>query len=189
MGSLYQLVDGRIQRGVLFHVFSLGWGLHKVFHLQPGRILAHHLDNTPFQPAVFLQPVDEVAAESVTTDILKFFHFFSIRFNAAKHIELAQFTDDPSLFVQDSPLDFVLLFEKAKGERKLVAWTAPPPKQSPDKAKAHAVKIPTNAKGPLTACELYGKTKELAVAGGKVSVTLTGSPQYVTLPAGAKVGE
>lgn len=87
----------------------------------------------------------------------------------------------------ESPLDFALLFEKASGEQKLVVWTAPPPGQSPDKTKDHAVELPADAPGPLDVCDLFGKKSTLAVAGGKFTVTLTGSPQHVSLsvkPAG-----
>lgn len=82
----------------------------------------------------------------------------------------------------DAPLDFALLFEKPSGEQKLVVWTAPPANQSPDKTREHAVELPVDAPGPLERCDLYGKKSPLTVADGKISVTLTGSPQYIALP-------
>ena len=36
----------------------------------------------------------------------------------------------------DSPRDYLLLFENEAGQRKLAAWTAPPPGGAPDEAKA-----------------------------------------------------
>jgi len=41
-----------------------------------------------------------------------------------------------------SPLDYLLLFENETGGRKLVAWTAPPAKETPNKAVIHSVEIP-----------------------------------------------
>ena len=81
----------------------------------------------------------------------------------------------------DAPADFVLLFEKESGEQKLVAWTSPPANQSPDRAKAHAVEIPAGAAGPLEVYDLYGKKSLVTVVDGKISLTLSGSPQYVVL--------
>jgi len=81
----------------------------------------------------------------------------------------------------DAPADFVLLFEKESGEQRLVAWTSPPANQSPDRAKAHAVEIPAGAAGPLEVYDLYGKKSLVSVVDGKISLTLSGSPQYVVL--------
>ena len=82
----------------------------------------------------------------------------------------------------------MLFFERPSGERKLVAWTAPPAKQSPDKARTHTLDIPIDTPGPLELCDLYGKKKPLRVGNGKITVTLTGSPQYVHLPAANTAG-
>jgi hypothetical protein len=87
----------------------------------------------------------------------------------------------------DSPLDFLLVFEDGSGARKLVAWTAPGPKESPDKARVHDVTVRVGAaSGPLAACDIYGNQMKLAASGGEVTLTLSGAPQYVTLREGRK---
>lgn len=82
-----------------------------------------------------------------------------------------------------SELDYVLLFEKEDGERKLVAWTTPSGRdETPDKARPHPLRIPVaTAAGALTLVDLYGQQTRIAVADGAVTLTLTGSPQYVSL--------
>jgi hypothetical protein len=78
------------------------------------------------------------------------------------------------------PRDFILRFTNGKGGVKLVAWTAPPAMQSPDKATPHDVLIPLEAKGTLTAHDLYGKESKLEAEDSGVTVRLTGAPQYIT---------
>jgi hypothetical protein len=69
-----------------------------------------------------------------------------------------------SRVASDSKLDYLLLFQDKAGNRKLVAWTAPAQGGSPDEFKEHQVIVetrPADAKG--------------------VTLTLTGTPQYVTV--------
>lgn len=75
--------------------------------------------------------------------------------------------------------DFALLFVNGEKAHKIVAWTAPAPEQSPDKAVAHAITIPVDAKGEATAVSLYGEKSTLPVQDGKVTITVSGAPQYV----------
>ncbi len=72
-------------------------------------------------------------------------------------------------------LDFALLFE-AKGQRKLVMWTAPPAKQTPNKFVAHEVKLPFKMKA---AADIYGKS--ISVKGLGDSIQISAAPIYVSL--------
>ncbi len=81
----------------------------------------------------------------------------------------------------ESPADFALLFEKAGKEPKAAVWTSPPEGQTPDRAVPHAVDLAVTGAGPFTVRDLYGKTSTVDAKGGRLSVTLTGAPQYVTL--------
>jgi hypothetical protein len=60
----------------------------------------------------------------------------------------------------DSPQDYILLCETAQGDRKIAAWTSPPPGGQPDEAWPHEVAL------------------ELGAGGGVLSMKLTGEPQY-----------
>jgi hypothetical protein len=83
-----------------------------------------------------------------------------------------------------SDLDYALLFEMETGEKKLVAWTTPQGRdETPEKAKAHDVAIPvgTTPNGTLKTFDLFGKEGVVREADGAVTLTLTGSPQYVVL--------
>ncbi len=80
-----------------------------------------------------------------------------------------------------SDLDYILLFENKAGARKLVAWTSPPLKDSPDKAKNHDLAVPVQESGDLPVCDLMGKESTVKAADGKITLKLTGAPQYVTL--------
>jgi polysaccharide biosynthesis protein PslG len=80
-----------------------------------------------------------------------------------------------------SSLDYVLAFENAAKHRKLVAWTTPQARDdSPDKAKAHEVSVPTGTTGgPVPVRDLFRKSVAAKVTDGSVALTLSGSPQYV----------
>jgi hypothetical protein len=80
----------------------------------------------------------------------------------------------------DADLDYVLLFENEDGDRKLVAWTAPPPGGAPDEAKPHHAAIHTSES--LAAVDPNGKPAENEAAVSPIRVTLTGAPQYVAVP-------
>ena len=71
----------------------------------------------------------------------------------------------------DSKQDYVLLCENAKGEQKLVVWTCPPAGGSPEETWAHDVAVDMGA----------GKAV--------LALKLSGLPQYVAIPAGAKPGK
>jgi len=80
----------------------------------------------------------------------------------------------------DDKLDYVLLFENDAGDRKLVAWTAPPPGGAPDEARPHHAAIHTSKS--LAVADPNGKPTENNSAAGPIRVTLTGAPQYVVVP-------
>ncbi|HCE44516.1 MAG TPA: hypothetical protein DET40_13295 [Lentisphaeria bacterium] len=80
-----------------------------------------------------------------------------------------------------SPLDYVLIFVNKAGAEKLVVWTSPPLKATPEKVKDHDVAIPVNAAGELKLVDLMGKESVVKVTDGKISVKLSGAPQYVVL--------
>ncbi len=90
---------------------------------------------------------------------------------------------------QGSELDFLLLFEKESGDKKVVAWTTPPGRDdTPEKAKPHEVRIPVGTSlDALPACDVFGKTGSVAVSDGAITLVLGGGPQYVHLP-GRKPG-
>jgi len=80
------------------------------------------------------------------------------------------------------PRDFVLRFTNATtGGIKLVAWTAPPPMQSPDKIVDHAITLPVQATGPLETVSLMGGKGTIDIKGGSLAINLTGAPQYITI--------
>lgn len=80
-----------------------------------------------------------------------------------------------------SRLDYVLAFENASKRRRIVAWTTPQRRDdTPDKAEAHEVRIPTGIRGaPVPVHDLYGRAVHAKAADGTVALTLTSSPQYV----------
>ena len=82
----------------------------------------------------------------------------------------------------DSPRDYLLLFENEAGQRKLAAWTAPPPGGSPEEARQHVVTVETDRLFAMT--RLNGESQKLA---GGIPLTLSGAPQYVELPADMKL--
>jgi polysaccharide biosynthesis protein PslG len=82
----------------------------------------------------------------------------------------------------DSDLDYLLIFANKHGHRKMVAWTAPPPKEAPDAAKPHAMSVEVGQVQQVSAVDIYGQLSNLQVTGGRATVNLSGSPQYITLP-------
>lgn len=80
-----------------------------------------------------------------------------------------------------SPLDYALVFTMPDGGMKIVAWTTPPPKESPDKIVTHDVSIPVKVTGSLASADLYGTAGTVVVKQGSITLTLSGAPQYVTL--------
>ena len=80
-----------------------------------------------------------------------------------------------------SKLDYVLAFEDASKHRKLVAWTTPAGRDdSPDQAKIHEVRIPTEtSNGPIPVRDLFGQDIRAKVADGQMILNLSSSPQYV----------
>ena len=88
-----------------------------------------------------------------------------------------------------SDLDYVLLFEKETGERKLAAWSTPSGRdETPDKARPHPVRIPiATSSASLALTDLYGQQGTVPVADGVITLILSGSPLYVTLRGKAPV--
>lgn len=82
-----------------------------------------------------------------------------------------------------TPQDYVAVFENASKGRKIVAWTTPLKREkTQDKAQAHEVTIPMKKdRGVVAVRDLYGKAVQAKVAAGTVTLTLTGSPQYIDL--------
>jgi len=80
-----------------------------------------------------------------------------------------------------SDQDYVLRYKDNSGNIKLVVWTAPPPGESPDKTVTHAVDVPVDAAGSATITQIYGDSAPGTISGGKLNVTLSGIPQYITL--------
>ena len=86
----------------------------------------------------------------------------------------------------DSALDYVLLFENARGARKLVAWTAPPPGAPPDQAREHEVSVHLVKRFP--AADLTGEKRTVSVRTDSIQLPLSGAPQYVTIPDDVELG-
>ena len=84
-------------------------------------------------------------------------------------------------------LDYVVLMENGNQQKKLVVWTAPPAGDAPDKAFPHQVEIRLGADGPVSCVDLEGKPVAVQVADQKLRVTVSGAPQYLSIPAGATV--
>ncbi len=85
----------------------------------------------------------------------------------------------------DQKLDYLLVWKNSAGERQLVAWTAPPPSGSPEEARPHEVSIQTSKPvADLAVTDINGKSAAIAA----LKLTLSGSPQYVALPAGVELG-
>lgn len=91
-----------------------------------------------------------------------------------------------------SQQDFVLQFKNAEGNVKLVAWTAPPKMQSPDKIVPHTISLSVETtKTTLPVSDLYGIKSSLDVTNQTIDVDLSGSPLYLDLgtEGGASIAE
>jgi hypothetical protein len=97
-----------------------------------------------------------------------------------------------------SDLDFVLAFSGPGGAQKIVAWTSPEPENSPlmppssknpktksgpDQAVPHSIDVPVTASGSLPLVQLDGTAGTVEVKNASVTLSLTGAPQYLTIPA------
>jgi len=81
--------------------------------------------------------------------------------------------------------DFALSFENGAGKKKIVAWISPDAKEkeAPGSQKPRDVEIPVSGSGSVTVTDLFGKdSKQVPIKGGKVTLKLTGAPQYLELP-------
>jgi hypothetical protein len=103
-------------------------------------------------------------------------------FNACKTLvaQLSGYKLDKRIATKE-PRDFVLRFTNPAGKVKLVAWTAPPPMQGPDKIVDHKITVPVEALGSLETAGLYGEPGKAEAKGGSVELALTGAPQYLTV--------
>jgi hypothetical protein len=81
-----------------------------------------------------------------------------------------------------TPQDYIAVFENSSKDRKIVAWTTPRERvETQDKAQAHEVTVPANSGKSVSVRDLYGKTMQAKISSGAVTITLTGSPQYIDL--------
>jgi hypothetical protein len=90
----------------------------------------------------------------------------------------------------DSDLDYVLGFETEKGDRKIVAWTAPPQGGAPDEAQDHQVAV--NIQGsnaPLAGVDIQGRPAKSEIKDGELILNLSGAPQYFVVPNGVTLGD
>jgi len=81
-----------------------------------------------------------------------------------------------------SDRDYMLMFKNDMGDRKIVAWTSPPPGGTPEEAVAHTVEIPQDVKTTVSACDLYGEQSTFEIIDDRIVVELTGAPKYISLP-------
>jgi hypothetical protein len=103
-------------------------------------------------------------------------------FNATKVLleQLTGYKIDKRIETKE-PRDFVIRFVHPTKEPKIVAWTAPPPMQAPDKVVNHAITVDVGVSGELTTHDLLGKPGKITATNGSIELNLTGAPQYVTL--------
>ncbi len=81
----------------------------------------------------------------------------------------------------NNPLDFVLQYKNSSGNLKLVAWTSPPPMESPDKTIPHSISIPVKKEGKFKIIDIYGKSKKQKSKDGQINIDLSGAPQYINI--------
>jgi hypothetical protein len=82
----------------------------------------------------------------------------------------------------ESPQDYLLLFGNQEGDKKIVAWTAPPPNGTPNLAVPHQVAIPVSVNGTLSSTNLYGEEISIEVTDRTIVIELSGAPKYISLP-------
>jgi hypothetical protein len=88
----------------------------------------------------------------------------------------------------ESKRDFLLRYVNKEGAVKLVAWTSPPEGQSPDATRRRIVEFQVKGAGDVEFAQLYGEKQKIHVDGKPLEITLSGAPQYVSLPSGLTVG-
>lgn len=86
----------------------------------------------------------------------------------------------------DSDRDYVLVHENQAGQRRLAAWTSPPPGGAPDEAKIHDVAV--HVVEPLGGADLEGEARKIDMTVATIRLTLSGAPQYVTVPTDVRLG-
>lgn len=88
----------------------------------------------------------------------------------------------------DQQTDYALLFADERGNRKLVAWTAPPPGQTPSETREHTAIVEFVERPALEVVDIHGQTHQEPQVVGTLRLALSGAPQYVTVPKGAELG-
>ncbi len=82
-----------------------------------------------------------------------------------------------------TPNDYIAVFENKSGNVKIVAWTTPVKRdETQDKVLAHEVTIPGKKySGPAEVRDLYGSHVPVKDGENAITITLTASPQYISL--------
>jgi hypothetical protein len=85
-------------------------------------------------------------------------------------------------------LDYVVIYQNGAGERKLVAWTAPPAGEAPEAAFPHQVQLRLASGSGVTATGVMGEAAAVTQAEqGVYLLNVSGAPQYVTIPSQVEV--
>jgi hypothetical protein len=88
----------------------------------------------------------------------------------------------------DSKLDYALVFKNRAGDRKMVAWTSPPPQGAPDEAQEHDVAVDVLKAPSFEVVSHTGEARKAMVTVGSIRLALSGAPQYVTVPEDVQLG-
>lgn len=82
-----------------------------------------------------------------------------------------------------APQNYIAVFENESGSVKLVVWTTPIKREeTQDKAVAHEVTVPTKKfVGLPEVRDLYGNSVPVKAGEDAITITLTASPQYISL--------
>ena len=88
----------------------------------------------------------------------------------------------------ESPRDVLAIFKNTNGDRKLVAWTTPPPGGSPDETAVHAIVIPAKDSAAFVpgGTTLLGEVMNTAWG---IGLSLSGAPVYLPLNPGFEPGK